>query len=137
MKPMRTVGSIIADIRATAAIGPSPEFLRVLIAQQRVAVRNAARRNDPDSDATMPGYEQLRDQLKAMQELLPRQVEAYRLRRLAERRAAFERMMARHDPAERKAAIDAINAGFGDRPARPWQDDMSGVGNPDAVGASD
>lgn len=124
---------ITADMRAAQAFGPTPEFLVVLIRQHEVMVRAAARRNDPSP--AMVSYETLRDQLAAMKEMLPIQQAKWDVVRAARRKAAAERILARWDAGERKAEIDTINDGFRDCPARPWQDDMSGVGDPDAVGA--
>jgi hypothetical protein len=132
----RAMGAIVDDLKATAAMGPTPEFLRLMIEQTKVDLRAAARRNDPDP---MPAatVEMIRDRLKHQREQLPLQIEAWRLRRHAERQAAFARMMDRHDPAERKATIDAINDSFRDRPVAPWQDDMTGVADPNSIGAAE
>lgn len=125
----RAFGAIVADLKISMEIGPTPEFLALLIEQQKQRVRSAARRNDPDSPVV--SYEVLRDQLKFMEALLPVQREKWTLIRAADLKSRLERMQARHDPAERAAEIAAINARFGAGRPQSWQDNMTGVADPD------
>lgn len=132
---MKPIAEIHSDFKAVCEIGVTPELLRIMMAQQATRLRASARRNDSSPEPGMTSFETLRSQLEIMNKMLPEQIARWAAIRADIKRRRVEKIMAVHDPAERVAAIAALNDTFRDRAPSLWQDDMSGACDPNSIGS--